>query len=198
MEHHPVAAAVAAHRRRPRPAAARRGADRDRAAARPAARRPDRGPRAGGRRRLLPRLVRRLRHRAARGVRGRGGRRPPADPLPPARDPGRDPLGVHPDRGLQARRRAPGGDRPAVLRLPGGRLDEHVPAADPALDAWGDYDRDDPFPLFAQVRATGPVHEVRLADGHPAWLVVGYDEARAALERPAAVQGHARRAGPQR
>jgi cytochrome P450 len=58
---------------------------------------------------------------------------------------------------------------------------------DPALDSWGDpahYDRNDPFPLFARVRATGPVHEVRLADGHTAWLIVGYDEARAALNDP--------------
>jgi cytochrome P450 len=54
----------------------------------------------------------------------------------------------------------------------------------PALNSWGDYDRDDPFPLFAQVRAAGPVHEVRLADGHPAWLVVGHEEARAALNDP--------------
>src|SRR3954471_17051874 len=57
----------------------------------------------------------------------------------------------------------------------------------PALDSWGDpahYDRNDPFPLFARVRATGPVHEVRLADGHPAWLIVGYDQARAALNDP--------------
>jgi cytochrome P450 len=57
----------------------------------------------------------------------------------------------------------------------------------PALDAWGDpghYDRDDPFPLFARVRAAGAVHEVRLADGHPAWLVVGHEEARAALNDP--------------
>jgi cytochrome P450 len=54
----------------------------------------------------------------------------------------------------------------------------------PALDAWGDYDRDDPYPLFAQVRAVGPVHLVRLADGHPAWLVVGYAEAKAALNDP--------------
>ena len=50
-----------------------------------------------------------------------------------------------------------------------------------ALDSWGDYDRDDPFPLFAQVRSAGPVHEVTLADGHPAWLVVGHEQARAAL-----------------
>jgi cytochrome P450 len=54
----------------------------------------------------------------------------------------------------------------------------------PALDAWGGYDRDDPFRIFAQVRAAGPVHPVRLADGHPAWLIVGYDEAKAALNDP--------------
>jgi cytochrome P450 len=53
-----------------------------------------------------------------------------------------------------------------------------------ALDAWGDYDRDDPFPLFAQVRSAGPVHEVTLADGHPAWLIVGHEQAKAALNDP--------------
>ncbi len=51
----------------------------------------------------------------------------------------------------------------------------------PALDAWGDYDRDDPYPLFAQVQADGPVHEVTLADGHRAWLIVRHEEAKAAL-----------------
>jgi cytochrome P450 len=50
-----------------------------------------------------------------------------------------------------------------------------------ALAAWGAYDRDDPFALFAEVRDLGAVHAVRLADGHHAWLVVRYDEARAAL-----------------
>jgi cytochrome P450 len=50
-----------------------------------------------------------------------------------------------------------------------------------ALAAWGSYDLDDPFPLFAQVRDLGPVHAVTLADGHGAWLVVSYEEARAAL-----------------
>jgi cytochrome P450 len=54
----------------------------------------------------------------------------------------------------------------------------------PALDAWGDFDRDNPFPLFAQVRSAAPVHEVRLADGHPAWLVVGHEQAKAALNDP--------------
>jgi cytochrome P450 len=53
-----------------------------------------------------------------------------------------------------------------------------------ALRAWGDFDRDDPFPLFAEVRELGPVHAVTLADGHDAWLVVGYDEARSALNDP--------------
>jgi len=54
----------------------------------------------------------------------------------------------------------------------------------PALDSWGDFDRDDPFPLFAQVRSAAPVHEVRLADGHPAWLIVGHEQAKAALNDP--------------
>jgi len=54
----------------------------------------------------------------------------------------------------------------------------------PALDSWGDFDRDAPFGLFAQVRSAGPVHRVRLADGHPAWLIVGHSEARAALNDP--------------
>ena len=50
-----------------------------------------------------------------------------------------------------------------------------------ALAAWGAYDRDHPFPVFAAVRELGPVHAVTLADGHDAYLVVGYDEARIAL-----------------
>src|SRR5215468_9381447 len=54
----------------------------------------------------------------------------------------------------------------------------------PALDAWGDYDRDDPYPLFAQVQADGPVHQVTLADGHRAWLILRHAEARAALSHP--------------
>jgi cytochrome P450 len=53
-----------------------------------------------------------------------------------------------------------------------------------ALDHWGDYDRDCPFPLFAEVRAAGPVHEVTLADGHRAFLVVEYAAAREALNHP--------------
>jgi cytochrome P450 len=53
-----------------------------------------------------------------------------------------------------------------------------------AFSAWGDYDRDDPFPLFAEVRRLGPVHAVTLADGHGAWLVVRHAEARAALNDP--------------
>src|SRR5436190_15179251 len=53
-----------------------------------------------------------------------------------------------------------------------------------ALSAWGSYDQDNPFPLFAQVRRLGAVHEVRLADGHDAWLIVRHAEARAALNDP--------------
>jgi cytochrome P450 len=53
-----------------------------------------------------------------------------------------------------------------------------------ALEAWGSYDLNDPFPVFAQVRELGAVHAVTLADGHGAWLVVRYEEARAALNEP--------------
>ena len=53
-----------------------------------------------------------------------------------------------------------------------------------ALAAWGSYDLDDPFPVFAQVSELGPVHAVTLADGHGAWLVVRYHEARDALNDP--------------
>ncbi len=49
------------------------------------------------------------------------------------------------------------------------------------LSAWGAFDPDDPFPMFARLQERGPVHAVTLADGHDAWLVVGYAEARAAL-----------------
>jgi cytochrome P450 len=50
-----------------------------------------------------------------------------------------------------------------------------------ALGSWGLFDLDDPFPLFSEVRERGAVHPVTLADGHDAWLIVGYDEAMAAL-----------------
>jgi cytochrome P450 len=53
-----------------------------------------------------------------------------------------------------------------------------------ALASWGSYDLDDPFPVFAEVLRLGPVQQVTLADGHGAWLVAGYEEARAALNEP--------------
>jgi cytochrome P450 len=50
-----------------------------------------------------------------------------------------------------------------------------------ALAAWGNHDRDNPFPRYEELRALGPVHAVTLADGHDAYLVVGYDEAKTLL-----------------
>ncbi len=50
-----------------------------------------------------------------------------------------------------------------------------------ALGSWGSFDLDNPFPLFAEVRELGAVHQATLADGHDAWLVVRYEEAMAAL-----------------
>ena len=54
-------------------------------------------------------------------------------------------------------------------------------AIEKAFESWGSYDKDDPFPLFAEVRERGAVHPVTLVDGHDAWLVVGFEEAMAAL-----------------
>jgi cytochrome P450 len=52
---------------------------------------------------------------------------------------------------------------------------------DTALAAWGAYDRDDPFPIFAALREDGPVHPVTLADGHAAWVIIDHEHAKAAL-----------------
>ena len=55
---------------------------------------------------------------------------------------------------------------------------------DTALERWGDYDKDHPFPIFDRVREEAPVHDVTLNDGHRAFLVVGYAAAREALNHP--------------
>ena len=55
------------------------------------------------------------------------------------------------------------------------------------LATWGGWAaaiRDDPFDHFAAARGRCPVQRVRLADGHPAWVVLGYDAARQALGDP--------------
>ena len=53
--------------------------------------------------------------------------------------------------------------------------------------SWGDWDdatRNDPYPLFEATRAKCPVGQVRLADGHDAWLVVSHAAAHQALRDP--------------
>ena len=55
------------------------------------------------------------------------------------------------------------------------------------LGDYGDGFRRDPHTVYARLRERGPVHRVRLPrdDGHhETWLVVGYEEARAALADP--------------
>ncbi|MGY1496417.1 cytochrome P450 family protein [Streptomyces sp. QTS52] len=55
------------------------------------------------------------------------------------------------------------------------------------LGEFGDGFRTDPHPVYARLRARGPVHRVRLPHPdahHVTWLVVGYEEARAALADP--------------
>jgi cytochrome P450 len=53
-----------------------------------------------------------------------------------------------------------------------------------AWGGWGPAVRDDPFAHFAGARARCPVQKARLADGHSAWIVLGYDSARQALSDP--------------
>jgi cytochrome P450 len=56
-----------------------------------------------------------------------------------------------------------------------------------SLATWGGWEpaiRDDPFGHFAETRARCPVQQARLADGHPAWIVLGYNAARQALADP--------------
>jgi cytochrome P450 len=63
----------------------------------------------------------------------------------------------------------------------------NVVTATETIDGWAGFDGplgDDPYPLYAQVRAEAPVRPVVLADGRPAWIVTGYDEARQALVDP--------------
>lgn len=49
------------------------------------------------------------------------------------------------------------------------------------LGALGERFTRDPHLVYADLRARGPVHRVRIPEGTPAWLVVGYEEGRAAL-----------------
>ncbi|MFC8430550.1 cytochrome P450 [Streptomyces sp. NPDC057253] len=52
------------------------------------------------------------------------------------------------------------------------------------LGEYGDAFRVDPHPVYAELRALGPVHRVRPPGsdaGYSTWLVVGHEEARAAL-----------------
>ncbi|MGW2747189.1 cytochrome P450 family protein [Streptomyces sp. NPDC001450] len=55
------------------------------------------------------------------------------------------------------------------------------------LGEFGDAFRRDPHPVYERLREQGPVHRVRLPgadEGYEAWLLVGYEEARAALVDP--------------
>jgi cytochrome P450 len=64
------------------------------------------------------------------------------------------------------------------------------------ITGWAGFDQatgDDPHPLYARVRADGPVRPVVLADGRPAWIVTGYEEARQALLDPRLAKACSRR-----
>ncbi|MFF8595014.1 cytochrome P450 [Streptomyces sp. NPDC015220] len=53
------------------------------------------------------------------------------------------------------------------------------------LAALGESFTRDPYPVYARLRAEGPVHRIRMPEGGAeAWLVVGYEAGRAALADP--------------
>ncbi len=55
------------------------------------------------------------------------------------------------------------------------------------LGAYGEQFTKDPYPVYAELRSRGPAHFVRLAPPYQdayTWLIVGYEEARAALNDP--------------
>nr|BFD80900.1 cytochrome P450 [Streptomyces sp. Xyl84] len=53
------------------------------------------------------------------------------------------------------------------------------------LAALGEPFTRDPYPVYARLRAQGPVHRIRMPEGGAeAWLVVGYEAGRAALADP--------------
>ncbi|MGP3636550.1 cytochrome P450 family protein [Streptomyces sp. 24-1644] len=49
------------------------------------------------------------------------------------------------------------------------------------LAALGEDFTRDPYPVYAELRALGPVHRVLMPEGTPAWLVVGYEAGRELL-----------------
>ncbi|WP_405706368.1 cytochrome P450 [Streptomyces xanthophaeus] len=57
------------------------------------------------------------------------------------------------------------------------------PAIVDLLEMSPDFVRD-PYPVYAELRAQGPVHHVRTPDDEEMWLVVGYDACRTAFTDP--------------
>lgn len=49
------------------------------------------------------------------------------------------------------------------------------------METLGDDFYQNPYPFYAELRSQSPVHKIRMPGGTEGWLVVGYDESRAAL-----------------
>ncbi|WP_404816619.1 cytochrome P450 [Streptomyces thermolineatus] len=57
-----------------------------------------------------------------------------------------------------------------------------------AMDQWGEEFVADPYPFYARMRKSGPVHLLEQPGGVGVWLVVGHEEARAAFLDPRLVK----------
>ncbi|MFD7662085.1 cytochrome P450 [Streptomyces sp. NPDC059788] len=64
------------------------------------------------------------------------------------------------------------------------------------LGAYGPDFVTDPHPYYAKLRAQGPVHRVRIPEYMDVWLVVGHEEARAALADPRLAKDWSHAAAP--
>ncbi|KPC58607.1 cytochrome P450 family protein [Streptomyces chattanoogensis] len=65
-------------------------------------------------------------------------------------------------------------------------------AAPEPVELYGTEYKRDPYPLYAELRARGPVHRVRFPSGVCAWLVTGYEAAHQALTDPRLGKHHSR------
>ncbi|WP_406292085.1 cytochrome P450 [Embleya sp. NBC_00896] len=101
-----------------------------------------------------------------------------------------DPPGPHRSR-PRPRRPPPGAaPNPAPERHTHVTQAEHSANTPEPVELYGREYKRDPYPLYAKLRADGPIHRVRFPSGVGAWLVTGYEAAHATLNDPRLGKNH--------